>query len=377
MQHPITNRPILMVLLAAVASATGALGQPAEATAGAVEGVVRAATGGPLPGANVYLSGTTRGAAADAEGRYRIEAVPPGAYQLVVSMLGFGAETRHVVVGSGGRQRVDVRLAEATAELGGLRVEAERDRRWERHLARFQRVLIGESANAAETRLLNPEVLRFRLRWGTLWAEADAPLVFENRALGYRLTYDLREFAASANRVSYDGGERFEALEPGSDAEAARWAEARARAYRGSLRHLLRALLADRAEEEGFSLRLAREEPTGFGARWPDRSVSARHVMRTDSAGWGTLRVRGRLEVTYHGEPEAPEYLRSDWFRERRSRPDRAQRSALTVERGRARIDPQGTPEDPFAVSASGYLAFERLADLVPEDYTPPDEPGL
>ncbi|MEL6615836.1 MAG: hypothetical protein AAFQ43_08865, partial [Bacteroidota bacterium] len=76
-----------------------------------------------------------------------------------------------------------------------------------------------------------------------------------------------------------------------------------------------------------------------------------------------------RLEVTY-GEPEDPAYPRSAWFREPRQRPARLQRSALHVG-GRARIDPQGTPEDPFAVSASGYLAFERLADRVPEDYAP------
>ncbi len=370
MRLPTAHRPILTVLLAAVASGPGASAQPDGGGVTVLQGFVRAATGGPLPGASVYLSGTTYGDAADARGRYRIGPVPSGAYQLVVSMVGYETETRDVVPAENPFVRVDVRLREATAALGGLQVEAERDRRWERHLARFTRALVGESSNAARVRLLNPEALRFRLRWGTLRAEADAPLVFENRALGYRLTYDLRAFAASASRVSYDGGERFEMLEPASDEEAARQAEARERAYRGSLRHLLRALLQDRVEEEGFSLRLVRDDRSGFGSRWPSTPASARRVMRVDSAGWGTLRVRGRLEITYR-EPEDPAYLQSDWFRERRSRPDPVQRSALVVERGRARVDPQGTPEDPFAITTSGYLAFERLADLVPEDYAP------
>ena len=39
--------------------------------------------------------------------------------------------------------------------------------------------------------------------------------------------------------------------------------------------------------------------------------------------------------------------------------------------RGNARFDPQGTPEDPYAITTSGYLGFERLADAVPEDYVP------
>ena len=95
-------------------------------------------------------------------------------------------------------------------------------------------------------------------------------------------------------------------------------------------------------------------------------------MVRPDTAGWGTLRVSGRLEVVYSGEAEEPAYLTSDWFRERRVRPDAAQRSALRARRGRARIDPQGALEDPTDVSVTGYLAFERLADRVPAEYVPP-----
>ena len=291
-------------------------------------------------------------------------------------MLGFRAETRDVVVGPGSRQRADVRLAEATAELGGLRVEADRDRRWERHRERFERAIIGESANAAGTRLLNPEALSFRLRWGTLRAEADAPLVFENRALGYRLTYDLREFAASAGLASYDGGERFERLEPASPEEAARWAEARARAYRGSLRHLLRALLADTAEEEGFSLQLVREDGSGFGSRWPDRPVSARHVMRTGRGRLGHAPrpgpARGHVPRRAGGagvppvglvpRAAAPAGLRPALGPPRRPRPGPGRPAGDA--RGPVRDHDVGVPR----LRAPG-------ATSLPEDYVPPDAP--
>ena len=96
--------------------------------------------------------------------------------------------------------------------------------------------------------------------------------------------------------------------------------------------------------------------------------------MRVDDDGWGTLRIRGRLDVTYR-EPEDPAYLDSDWFNDRRSRPSSVQVSGLHVRRS-ARFDPQGTPEDPFSISTSGYLGFERLADRVPEDYTPGNRKG-
>jgi len=358
----------LLLALTASAVAQPTVGASELAT---VAGGVRDTDGAPLPGASVYLSGTSRGDAADAEGRFEIADVPPGAYRLVGSMVGFSPQAVPLRLAPGHAETVALTLTPIALELGGVEVEADRDDRWRRRLEQFEDELLGESANADSTRVLNPEVLRFRSRWGALEAEAVAPLVIENRALGYRLTYDLHVFSACATAVRYDGDQRFEDLEPASAAEAARWAEARARAYRGSLAHLLRAMLAGTAEDEGFTLLYTRDDPFGPDATF---RTASRHVMAVDDDGWGTLRARGRLEVTYGGEPEEPAYLRSRWFPDRRSRPDRVQRSALHLDRSLVRIDPQGTPEDPFSMSASGHMGFERLADRVPEDYAPPGD---
>lgn len=346
------------------------LATAADAQPAAVVGVVRDAAGSPLPGASVYLSGTTLGDATDGAGRYRVEAVPPGAYRLVASLVGYAPSVREITLTRGSRAGVDFRLDGSTLDLGTVEVEARADRRWPRKLEEFTRVLLGETVNAAETRILNPEVLDLRLRWGTLRAEAAAPLVIENRALGYRLTYDLHTFEAGATQVRYHGDERFEALVPADSAEAERWAAARARAYRGSLRHLLRALLTGDAEVEGFTLTLAPEDPFRPNVGASERPVRASDLVRVDATGWGTLRLGGRLGVVYHREAEDPEYLRSEWFSERRSRPDEVQRSSVTALTP-VRVDPQGTPEDPFALSSAGYMAFERLADLVPAEYGP------
>lgn len=353
-------RPLLLL----VAFAT-----PAASQTAAVWGVVRDAGGAVLPGASVYLSGTTRGTAADADGRYEIADVAPGAYRLVASLVGYEPAVHEVRLTAGARAGLDLALAPATVGLDEIRVEAPTDRKWHKRLERFTQALLGETANAAQTVLLNPWVLDFRVRWGTLHATAAAPLEIENRALGYRLVYDLHEFHGSASRVSYDGDERFEELAPASAAEADRWADARERAYLGSDRHLFQALLAGRAQEEGFRLTIVRDDRPGRGLYASDRP--ARNVMRPDTAGWGVLRVQGRLDVVYADEAEAPEYLDSEWFRERRGRPDRVQRSSIRVSRGRAWIDPQGTPDDPFAVTTTGYFAFERLADLLPDEYAP------
>ncbi|MEM6326065.1 MAG: carboxypeptidase-like regulatory domain-containing protein [Bacteroidota bacterium] len=353
------RRLLLLALLAAPASV---------AQTATVTGTVRDASGTPLPGANVYLSGTTRGDAADINGRYAIEGIAPGAYRLVASMVGFAPEVDEIRLGTEAEVVVDFELE--GLELETATVEAERDARWERRLAWFQRELIGTSGRADSTEILNPWVLDFRLRWGTLTATAREPLLIENRALGYRLRYDLHAFSASSARVSYDGDEQFTPLRPATAGQAARWATAREAAYRGSLAHLLRSLLHRTAEAEGFSFLLTYRDENDIRGTGATFRTDSRRLVRADDDGWGTLRVRGRLDVTY-AEPEDPAYLDHPWTSERRRRPATVQTSGVHVRRS-ARFDPQGTPEDPFAISTSGYFGFERLADRVPEDYDPP-----
>lgn len=69
-------------------------------------------TGDPLPGANVVLKGTLRGAATDVEGRFMILNVAPGQYTLIVSYLGYRSEEVVVTVVSGVSEvQVSVQLA--------------------------------------------------------------------------------------------------------------------------------------------------------------------------------------------------------------------------------------------------------------------------
>ncbi len=73
--------PVLILLWFTVSSA---------ATTGKIRGrVFDAQTGGPLPGANVFIENTTLGAAADADGQYIILNVPPGTYTVTARMMGY------------------------------------------------------------------------------------------------------------------------------------------------------------------------------------------------------------------------------------------------------------------------------------------------
>jgi iron complex outermembrane receptor protein len=87
------NRFLLAVALAAVASGRPAYAQPSD---GRINGVVRDATGGALPGATVTITNQTTGATqtvtSGPDGSFSAS-VPPGVYTVTASLRGFGRKT--------------------------------------------------------------------------------------------------------------------------------------------------------------------------------------------------------------------------------------------------------------------------------------------
>ena len=116
-----TRFPLLLFVLL-LAGATEALAQT-----GAIHGrVVAAETGEGLPGVNVGLEGTTRGAATDPDGRFLIEAIAPGRHAIVVTAVGYQRARRAVSVAPGEAVSLSFRLEPSAYELGGLVVSAMR-----------------------------------------------------------------------------------------------------------------------------------------------------------------------------------------------------------------------------------------------------------
>ncbi|MGD1848507.1 MAG: SusC/RagA family TonB-linked outer membrane protein [Salibacteraceae bacterium] len=68
---------------------------------GSVSGVILDETDQPLPGATVKIEGTTLGSTTDLDGKYKIENVPPGDYNLVVSFIGYEPKSMPVKVVAG------------------------------------------------------------------------------------------------------------------------------------------------------------------------------------------------------------------------------------------------------------------------------------
>lgn len=122
---------LLLALGVSGASAQGvpSQGQPTVQPEGQdrirLEGrVVSAATGAPLPFARVEIPELRRRTVADAEGRFRLDRIPPGEHTIHAEVIGYRVHERAVVARADAP--VELRLQEDAVVLKGLTVTSDR-----------------------------------------------------------------------------------------------------------------------------------------------------------------------------------------------------------------------------------------------------------
>lgn len=97
-----------------------------QTVTGTINGVVRdLATGETMPGVNVIIEGTLRGASTDADGRFTIPSVTPGTCNLVFSFISYKPlRMEGVIVKSGSVTSIDARMEDQSVELDDIVVVA-------------------------------------------------------------------------------------------------------------------------------------------------------------------------------------------------------------------------------------------------------------
>ena len=145
----------------------------------------------------------------------------------------------------------------------------------------------------------------------------------------------------------------------------------REKAYRGSLQHLVRSIYEGNTTEQGFILRkLYRipdpSNPGKFVNQLDTNPISAQELITKNFEGKVMLRFSDYIHVTYTEELESVE------FRGRASpgKPGN-QVSTIHLEMAELEIYANGSYADPFGILVEGYIAWERVGDLLPMDYSP------
>ncbi|WP_197088582.1 carboxypeptidase-like regulatory domain-containing protein [Rufibacter radiotolerans] len=381
--------------------------------------VVDANTKQPLGFATVFIAQTTYGTNAAENGTFKLAALPAGSHELVVSFLGYESVSHAVTLQPGQQLSFRFELSPKANALQEVVVRVDPD--WKGNYETFFQNFIGRSPNAAATEIVNANALHFKFdaQESTLTAEADEELVIENKALGYRLYFGLKAFEMSFKdkRVFHAGYPRFVEMKPRSKAQQKRWAAARLKAYRGSMMHFGRALYAQNLEAEGFNVRKLRRIPNPN--RPPEQEIQAgirraraqskgmvvtyvkpgrpedslsywlrmsrldkqvaqlftgaipydQLIRKDTSTGQTRLQFTDFLNVVYTKEREEAGFLSQNTFGARRT--PTWQTSLLTLLEPYTFLEPTGMILNPYSHLIEGYWGWEKLAEMLPLDYTP------
>jgi iron complex outermembrane recepter protein len=130
--------------------------------AGTIQGTVRASgSGAPLSDVVVSVQGTTRGAMTDADGRYRITAVPVGERVVMAQLVGRDRGAQTVRVAADSVAQADFSLAEAAAVIAPTVVSATRE--VQRRTDQSTTIDVLEGAAIREVRAAHPSGILQRL----------------------------------------------------------------------------------------------------------------------------------------------------------------------------------------------------------------------
>lgn len=340
---------------------------------GTISGQVKdAETGETLPFCSVFINNTTIATVTDMDGKYTLTGLEPGPLELGFSFMGYVAETRKVTVNPGGTLTVSLSMKPFAQELSDVEIKASRDKNWERDLRKFQNLFIGIDDAAAKTTILNPWVIDFPVpsEKGAFVAKADQPIEIENSFLGYKITFNLKDFFDSPTNYRIIGAARFEEMKAESNAQKSTWEKNRADVYRKSPMNMFRAMLKGSHEREGFYLY---GDKAGGSASMNMRSdIFANELGKSvvpykadplvtpiSPPGTYLLNLKGRIEIHYQkGFAQANTYKDAPY-----------PISWMEVNKGQVKVRENGMVLNPEDVIFSGDMDRKRVSNLLPLDY--------
>ncbi|GMQ28771.1 TonB-dependent receptor [Algoriphagus confluentis] len=346
---------------------------PVFSQTGTISGVVKdAETGETLPFCNVFINNTTISTVTDMDGSYTLSNLEPGPVELGFSFLGYESQSKTVTLSPGGKLTVNLNMKPFAQELTDVEIKAKRDKAWERDLRKFQNLFIGIDEAASKTEILNPWVVDFPTseEKNSFVAKAELPLEIQNNYLGYKITFDLREFFDSPTQSRISGSARFEELTPESDLQRSSWEKNRADVYRKSPMNMFRALLNGTAEREGFYL--YGDKPGGSESMNMRTDIFANElgksvvpykadplVVPTSPPGTFLINLKGRIEVHYQkGYAQANTYRDAPY-----------PVSWLEVRGGQVKVRENGMVLNAQDLVFSGDMDRKRISNLLPLDY--------
>jgi hypothetical protein len=317
-----------------------------------------------IPGASVFIEGSTMGTQTDVNGHFSMKNIPAGRHRLVASMVGYVPKMLFIEV-PGNTSTFNFSLEEDNKTLAEVRVVGSQDKTWEKQFRAFERGFIGENYNRKEVYITNREVVDFTENKEVFTATASKPLEIVNKSLGYKITYFLYDFEKTNSLTSFKGLASFQQLEPEDARQERRWKRNRVDAYEGSIKHFLKSFVDNRLEEEGFNAFLLKPEYLNNLRRglFFDRN-SERHIPFKPVDLIGVISPEGLITLDWTIPMEIV------FNRKRVSRPvfmDAPYPYSILIPKGPIQITRNG--DYPYSIEMRGEMSKIGMADLLPLDF--------
>lgn len=363
----------------------------------------------PVARASIFLNNTSVGTTADEEGKFQLY-IPAGKFELIISSVGYQTHNQPIIANDV-TEFLTIKLKLKAPELEAVVIEPFEKNGWDRWGQWFTENFLGTSSYGRESRIKNHEVLRFRnsKKNNSLTVIATAPLIIENKSLGYKITYQLENFRYDfKTRYLFYAGYPFFQNMDGSDRKKRGWEKARADVYSGSMLQFMRALYRNRIIEEGFEVRRLQKMPNAEKERVRmvyktsrtvdengriistikrDSSTYYDHVMSQED--YKNI-IAGNIlpgdSIAYAMDSTVagvffPDYLLVIYkhktvpkeYRERFPKSDATMMSEITLINGKPiEVLANGSFFNPEDLLSSGYLGWwEKMSTMLPFDYQP------
>ena len=288
--------------------------------------------------AAVYISGTFIGTLSDQDGNFQLEISKYPSMPLTISAIGYYS----VIINdfTAGKPLL-IYLNPKLFELNEVVVNAKSHARERRgNLTIFRNEFLGTTGNRMNCIIINEDDIRFKYDDdnNTLRAFATKPILIDNRALGYEITYYLDKFEYDKQSKSFFfGGNIFFKEDTTTDkAKKQLYERKRRNAYLGSRMHFFRALWINDLNSAGFTVRNSANEILSYN------NIVYKKDSRTKYLNYNT-----NLSLSYYTKQPT---------------------SFIILHKDKVYFDASGY-FDPLVISWEGEMSLQRIADLLPYEY--------
>ncbi|WP_429382505.1 carboxypeptidase-like regulatory domain-containing protein [Mucilaginibacter sp. UYCu711] len=329
-----------------------------------ISGTVKNGNGELMESATVFLAGSEKVVATNAQGAFRFNGISPGTYQVVITMIGYTSAKQNIIV-QNKSESLNLILGYKQIVLDEVVIGDKGAR--EKHFKRFVTYFMGETRNAKACKILNPDVIEFTTYKGVLQATSSDFLIIENPNLGYRVKYLLKKFSDNnATGVTlYDGDSVFEPL-TGTEEQQKLWTKNRRAAYEGSLMHYLRSLYAGTSRKEGFLVYKITSPFLPLSIE--SIPIYAEQMIRRPDSNFFSFKVSARFYVLYDKKKAAKE--------------DRSSVSTILMDYldntgsifkldTDTKVDKRGSYSDYKDKLIQNFWGRQRVGDQLPLEYVP------